>query len=417
MNNGVGSGVGVGLDRFASNFMASMQAVQQMQLQRQKFTIDKKMSDLQIKKLEFDTDPVMLEQLKKQRDLETKSMETLLSLNEHKAKTAMQTTKQKLDQFQERAESVKRIESQDPGLAGRIGIDAEGNFTASARTGLNTMDIFGGGGITDSSTQISTPEEREAFIQQMPEGPRSVVKGLTDYTLDLNKITSLRGNQRFQLAQAAKIYDPTFDMTEFPTRQAFRKEFSSGKMGGNIRSFNTAIQHLAELDDTIDETPSSQFRFLQRAQRGYAKEFAGKSKEALAMRAEDAAITAVSGELATIFKNTGGTDQEIEKWFKSYDKDAPKEAKKVFIKQGIKLMQGRLGAIDSDFERVMGKKNQVPLMSPETKEAVSRLMGEEGGSESDTEIHSFETEADVEQANLEDGTPVMINGKKFIWKK
>src|SRR3990167_2605493 len=166
MNNGVGSGVGVGLDRFASNFMASMQAVQQMQLQRQKFTIDKKMSDLQIKKLEFDTDPVMLEQLKKQRDLETKSMETLLSLNEHKAKTAMQTTKQKLDQFQERAESVKRIESQDPGLAGRIGIDAEGNFTASARTGLNTMDIFGGGGITDSSTQISTPEEREAFIQQ-----------------------------------------------------------------------------------------------------------------------------------------------------------------------------------------------------------------------------------------------------------
>lgn len=241
-------------------------------------------------------------------------------------------------------------------------------------------------------------------LEKLSPETQSLIKGITDYEIDPTKSSSVRNNSRQQLITAAKHYDPTYDMTQFPTRSAYRNEFSKGKIGSNVRSFNTAIQHLSELNDATGEVPSNPIQLIERGQRSFAKQFAGDSPTSLAMSKEDTALKAVAGELANIFKNSGGTDQEIGNFLSAYNPNSTKESKRQFIKTGIELMKGRLSALDSDYERVMGKKNTNPLISKESEAAMQRI----GGGN-----NSFNSPEEADAAGLPPGSVVSIQGRKY----
>jgi hypothetical protein len=232
--------------------------------------------------------------------------------------------------------------------------------------------------IIDENGMPLVKQNPQDLLQQLNPGDQAYMKGLLDYKIDPN-LASKRGNQAKQLVELASQIDPNYDMTQYPVRSKYRQEFSSGKIGSLIRSFNTAMQHLSELHDTISEVPSSPIKVLEAGQRLFSKQLRGNSPESLAMQKENAALTAVNGELANIFKNSaGGTDQEIKAWRDAYDPNATREAKKAYIKQGIELMKGRIGSLDADYNRVMGKRNENSLISPESQAAIDRIYGKEG---------------------------------------
>jgi hypothetical protein len=166
-------------------------------------------------------------------------------------------------------------------------------------------------------------------------------------------------------------------MAEFGARSKYKQEFASGKIGQNIRSYNTVLGHLGSLYDSLQnpDLPSSPIGLLEKAHRGYAKTFASGGASSKAMANEDSSINAVAGEMATIFKGTSGTDPEIDKWLNGYDKNAAREVKAEWVKRGLELVQSRSNAISYDYERSMGKPYNKSLISPKSQEVVDRLSG------------------------------------------
>lgn len=204
---------------------------------------------------------------------------------------------------------------------------------------------------------------------------KALVQGVLDYQIDPSKSTSMRGNQRQQLISLASSIDPTYDQTQFAARNKYRQSVDSGDIGGNIRAFNTATQHLGELNDSISGVPDNSVEPIEAGQRFAANTFGGNSPEKMAMTREGTALAAVTGELSNIFKKTGGTDVEIGQFLKAYNPNSTREAKREYIKTGVNLMRGRMSALGSDYERVMGKPSSKSFIYPETQSILDKLGG------------------------------------------
>lgn len=205
---------------------------------------------------------------------------------------------------------------------------------------------------------LTGDESGPDVLNKLGPNDRKTVEGLLNYSIDpIHHFSGMNGakarNYYFQLAQAV---DPTINEQTYPLQAKTRLDYGpAGKSGKNLTSYGTAIKHLGTLSHEQAGTPSSGNSYLEKGQRYLAKNWNAKSPENMAMTGEDAALTAVSGELSNIFKQSGGTDPEIDKWFNSYDRNAPHEAKLKFIQTGIDLMNGRKQALLDSYEGTMGK--------------------------------------------------------------
>lgn len=128
------------------------------------------------------------------------------------------------------------------------------------------------GGVTNAGfTQISDeplpgnleppPEpstKDEDYLKEVAgQDPRlaQTVKGLANYEINPTSL-SIRGNRREQVLGMAKLYDPTYDQTLYPAKQRAVTEFFAGgpmSPAGTLTAGNTAILHLAEMNDMVDK--------------------------------------------------------------------------------------------------------------------------------------------------------------------
>lgn len=256
------------------------------------------------------------------------------------------------------------------------GIDASGNPTYKVMSPLDLQkekDLLAQNK-TDTLTTPTTPDEKQNFLNQLPARDAALVEGITNYNYDIYRGLSFKDRER--IGGLATMYDPSFSMADFNARQNYKNEFAKGKIGANIRSYNTVLGHLGSLNDAVSNPalPSSGVAAVEAAKRAVSKGLFARSPSALAIASEDASLNAVAGELATVFKNTSGTDQEINKWLQSYSKNAPKEYKQQWIKEGVGLVQSRMGAIGYDYERVMGKPYDKSLTSSKAEQVLNKIL-------------------------------------------
>ena len=86
-----------------------------------------------------------------------------------------------------------------------------------------------------------------------------------------------------------------------------------------------------------------------------------------------AAVTAVSGESANVFKNSGGTDQEIAKWQASFaTAQSPTQIQDALHTLG-NLLEGRMEALQWEWQRVFGADKFFPLLSPSARATMRGL--------------------------------------------
>src|SRR3990167_8100882 len=121
----IGAGIAQGFEKASSNFLASMQAVQNYKLQREKFEIDKKVANLQMDKLGLELDPETHAQQKKLNDMKIKSMSTLMDFQQAKIDQIHNQTTNNLKNFQTGIDFIKTISAKDPEIGARIGFDAK----------------------------------------------------------------------------------------------------------------------------------------------------------------------------------------------------------------------------------------------------------------------------------------------------
>jgi hypothetical protein len=166
------------------------------------------------------------------------------------------------------------------------------------------------------------------------------------------------------------LFPDKYDPTSYPAKEKLRQDFTSGNASKNIRSLNTATEHLDELNKLI---PSLGNGYFMKA--NSIKNWATRNVGKPGVARFNFVKTALSGELATLFKSSGGTDQEIDNIKQAIDtSDSPANLYDT-LQGAVSLMQGRLGALDQQWKTAWGEDKPFPIMSEKTKEIFGRIGG------------------------------------------
>ena len=199
---------------------------------------------------------------------------------------------------------------------------------------------------------------------------KALMEKASKYEIDLSKVASLRGNQRQRLYEGMALFHPEYDATQFVVKSAVRKDFTSGTASKNIRSLNTAIGHLNSLAEASDGLKNGNIQLLNKIANTYRTQ-TGKS----APTVFNAVKTAVAGELATTFKGTGGTDQEIKQMVETINSSQSPEQVKDVVKTYVDLVESRLGAMEEQYKTALGKPADFQILNDKSKAIVQKIKG------------------------------------------
>ena len=171
-----------------------------------------------------------------------------------------------------------------------------------------------------------------------------------------------------------KVYEdlstvfPGYDQNVVEARYALRKDFTSGKESTNIKSLNTAVNHLDALNNIIPLLDNTKFRKYNSLKNYLSKEVGQPQVSRAKM-----VVNALSGELATIFKNSAGTDIEIKNIKDSIDTSDSPEALRGAIQEAIMLMDGRMQALQDKWQNGFGDDASFPVISERSHQILKKL--------------------------------------------
>lgn len=214
----------------------------------------------------------------------------------------------------------------------------------------------------------------EEFLATLNPTAREIVRKIANYELDLTKIASLRNpknteSERKMLAGLVSRYDPTYDMTQFAARNKSRQDFTSGNAARNIRSLNTAVKHLAALEQTGKALDNARLPAYNAVANTLSRQSGDKRVTNF-----KSALTAVTDELATLFKGTAGTDEQIKHWRASVSENMSPEQMKGQMETLAELVSGRLAALESQYESIMGRPAPPgAILSNESRNILERM--------------------------------------------
>jgi hypothetical protein len=85
------------------------------------------------------------------------------------------------------------------------------------------------------------------------------------------------------------------------------------------------------------------------------------------------ALTAVADEAATLFKGTAGTDEQIRQWRDNINSSQSPEQLYGNVKELIKLMGGRLQALDDQYRTGLGRPRDFQILSPNSQRVLKKM--------------------------------------------
>jgi hypothetical protein len=252
-------------------------------------------------------------------------------------------------------------------------VDSQGNTikdlgAATPVVTMNMMNPFAG-----TSTPTATGD---AALAKFNPQQQAIIKGVANYTINPDQLPLYRSPQaKFQLLAAVKAYQPAYDETQYGTKSALRKSFTSGPDSQNIQALNTVAHHLNMLDQATDALGNGNMQILNQIGNAYNVKVAGQSP----VVAYNAIKNAVSGELGNVFKKSGATDPEIASIGSTIQDSLSKRISKDVIGTDVGLVQGRLKALQFKYENGMQQPADFRIVSPEADQIFNRLGGNSGG--------------------------------------
>jgi hypothetical protein len=257
--------------------------------------------------------------------------------------------------------------------------------TATPLAVINAMNPFAG-----SNFPVATGEDA---LKGLTPQQATLVKGVANYEIDPNSLKMYRSPQgQMQLLALAKAFNPAYDQTQYGTKSALRKSFTSGADAANMQALNTVAHHLGQLDKANDALDNGNVQLLNQIANAYKVKAAGQSAPVVF----DAIKNAVAGELSNVFKKSGATDPEIANVGSTISNSLSKGITKDVIAADVGLVQGRLKALQFKYENGMGAPADFRVISPEAEQMFNKLGG--GGGQisvtaPDGSVHSFADQA------------------------
>ena len=172
---------------------------------------------------------------------------------------------------------------------------------------------------------------------------------------------STKGGRRERLLADVARYNPTYDAPTFSSRNKAINDFSTGKLGNTIRSFDVAIDHLNTLDQAANALGNGDIPWFNSA-RNYFRQKTGSELpgnfDAVKQIVGDEVVKAVIGSAGAL-----GDREEIKKVINNASSPAQLSG---IIRQYKALMAGQLHGFEKQYQDTTRLKNFRDRLRPDT---------------------------------------------------
>lgn len=211
---------------------------------------------------------------------------------------------------------------------------------------------------TDQVSWATSTPQQQSLAQAMYEGR---VRPSDIGFRDRGKVTLLANEYATQNGL------PPFRSYNADVNATMAKYATSGKLGQNALSLNTALGHAASAYDSYQAIGNTNEKWLNTPINVLRKQTNDPNVVALGIN-----LNALQGELANVFKNSGATDQEISHWQKYLNEDLTPSQFNGALAKIDDLLKSRLSAMEYQRSQAGGG-NGAALISPHAKEISGRL--------------------------------------------
>ena len=226
-----------------------------------------------------------------------------------------------------------------------------------------TVSLANAGGAPNEAVLKNLPPETSAQVKALAEGRMAFPAGF-----------ALKSPYWQGMISNVSQYDPSFDAINYNSRAKTRSDFTSGKSADNITALNTAIAHLNSLNTAYKNLGNTRFPLVNTVENYLGAQFNPKTQKNLGAVSSDA--TAVSHELAKVFRNSGMSEKDVQDWQNNITTNAAPATSKSVINSALDLMDGRLQALSARYNQGMGTtKAPLALLTPEAQKAYLQLKG------------------------------------------
>lgn len=157
--------------------------------------------------------------------------------------------------------------------------------------------------------------------------------------------------------------NPDYDATQFPTRQKTRIAFTSGPQSETISSLNTAIGHLDQFVDVAKALENGNFRPGNEAHNWLKATFGDSAPTNF-----EGIRGIMAGELASAFKKSGATDQEIASVQAAIQsKNSTRQLVDYATTIAIPALGSKVANRNAQYRQVMGEKDPFKVLSPDAE--------------------------------------------------
>lgn len=228
------------------------------------------------------------------------------------------------------------------------------------------------------TTEVGNPDLSGAdFLATLPPADQAQVKAVVEGRFQPPGSFALKSPRVQRLLQWAAQYEPGFDYTKWAARSATAKDFASGKSAQNLTSFNTALEHMDRLDQAVQDLHNLNVPLGSLARSVTNPVFSALSPDVeRRINKFNIAKTAVVDELTRAFRGTGGNVHDLVQWEKSLSAASSEASLRGAIKEGMQLLDSRIGALGDQYARGMGRNvDPIQLLSPKAQAIHDRIVG------------------------------------------
>jgi hypothetical protein len=253
-----------------------------------------------------------------------------------------------------------------PEFAQRLGIPqlAGQPVTAKALTsyskllngaGLAVQDI-GGRSVVFDKSQVNSPNH--GIVQDLGPSTKIIQAGIYANNRSMQVVDPNDPNATIMMspAKANAIGAQGTQSVGYQANKAITRYFTSGEGAKNLNAFNTATAHLQQLGGVADALNNGDTQLVNKLGNNFGQQTGNPAPTNF-----DAVKTAVSGEIAKVFKGGGATDQEISEMNGTINRaESPAQLKGV-INTYTSLMNSKKEALQQQYTQ--GKQG-APNFSP-----------------------------------------------------
>lgn len=214
------------------------------------------------------------------------------------------------------------------------------------------------------------------YLKTLPNAQALQVKALAEGRMAFPSGFALRSPYWQTMLQAVGQYDPSFDAVNYNARSKTRNDFTSGKAAGDIKALNTAIGHIGQLDQAINNLGNNRFP-LNNAIANWIGNQTGDPR----VKQFETDRNAVVAETVRVFRGGVGSAADIKEWTEKLNAaDSPEQLHGV-VSELAGLLDSRLQAVGDQYNKGMGTTSDpLTLLSPHAAETYRRIReGKNGG--------------------------------------